>query len=78
MATIHTIREDFDAWVCRQCINDNYDVDLMPGDCRYEGPYLRRCRNCGEMHHIVVGLKMSGKIKLMGKSANWKRIPKAI
>ncbi len=51
---------------CRRCINKKFDVRLEPKDCIYleNEDYCSYCKN---IRHIVVGLKMSGKIKMMFK-----------
>ena len=67
MATMRTIRDSLGTSVCRRCINDYFNVNLEPGDCRYDGEYLQFCQVCEQMRHIVVGLSFSGKLKLMMK-----------
>ena len=62
-----TINDKLGHTVCRRCINEAFQVELEPKDCHYGGPYLQECQVCKNMHHIVVGLTLSGRIKLLKK-----------
>lgn len=54
---------------CRQCINVDFHADLTPKDVVYlerNGKIVeRRCPYCKMNKHIVVDVKLRGKLKLM-------------
>ena len=57
---------------CLDCLNNYYDVKLMPKDCkislRADGNLeVGKCVYCQRIRPIVTGLRLSGKIKMMGK-----------
>ena len=66
MLTASRIRKDNRADLCRRCINDRYDLNLMPSNCRYYSG-VDVCPRCGGMHHIVSGLRLSGSLKSLFK-----------
>ncbi len=51
---------------CRRCINTRFKVHLEPKDCVY-GYYMGCCSSCKRMHHIVLDLRLSGKLKTLFK-----------
>lgn len=51
--------------ICRYCLSEEYGIPLAAGDCLYDGPYYQRCQACGRMRHIVVGLRLGARLKLM-------------
>ena len=59
------IKAQYGTLICRRCLNKFYGVKLLPKDCLYEYHYV--CPGCGEEHHIVSGLKLSGKFKTLLK-----------
>ena len=67
MVTIKKIQKRFGGNVCRQCINETYDLHLLHTDCRYDHPYPSLCPNCRQMKNIVTGLQLSGFMKLLTK-----------
>ena len=67
MASFYRIRSRFGGEICRRCINAAYRAHLTPQDCRYGYPYPSRCFRCGEVHNIVTGLRLSGRLKLLFK-----------
>ena len=53
---------------CRDCINDFQNLNLSREDCKYkkmdDGHRVRgRCEFCEKTRPLVVGLKLSGKLK---------------
>lgn len=67
MVSMNTVLKDFGRPVCRRCINRQYRVHLQPQDCQYSWPYPSPCPNCKETHHIVEGLSLRGRLKLLKK-----------
>ena len=65
MLSLRRIQERYGSFICRKCINKRYHARLQPNDCIYG--YYYRCPRCKEDHHIVVGMKMSGKLKMLLK-----------
>ncbi len=49
---------------CRRCINKHFGVKLQPSDCYYY-QFPETCTSCGQVHHIVTGLKPSGWFKML-------------
>lgn len=49
---------------CRRCINERYDLNLQPYDCRYM-IYASPCTGCGELSNIVEGVRFTGFFKLL-------------
>ena len=66
MVNMDRIRRELGESVCRRCISGFYRVDLQPEDCWY-ATYPHPCDHCGQIHNIVVDLKLSGKRKLLFK-----------
>ncbi len=54
---------------CRSCINDAFGIHLRTSDCIYEWTNNRRtyrkCDYCHANRHVVTGLKLIGKIKML-------------
>lgn len=67
MAGLNQVREKYGANICRKCINREYQVNLKPSDCEYANPFPSLCACCGEPKNIVTGLRLTGKLKLLGK-----------
>lgn len=63
---MNTIHEQLGNNVCRRCINRTFHVNLEPPDCSY-AMYPSPCSACGNVHNIVIGLRRSGKLKLLLK-----------
>jgi len=72
MSALQSIRKEFGRDVCRRCLNQLCQAQLEGTDCVYGDPYPRRCPCCGEMRHIVSGLRLSGRLKLFGKAPDFK------
>lgn len=66
MANMESIHEDLGPNVCRHCIKKRYKVDLRPEDCIY-AHFPGNCSCCKEPHNLVTGLKLSGRLKLLGR-----------
>ena len=66
MAGIRAINRNLGIAVCRRCISRVYDVRLLPEDCVYDD-YPQRCSCCRQVHNIVVGFRISGKLKMLFK-----------
>jgi len=66
------IREKYGRNICRNCINRLCRAKLNSEDCTYDAPYPQLCPCCGEMRHIVSGLRLSGRLKLLGKTPDLK------
>lgn len=66
MASIEEIHKNMGAVVCRRCICRIYGVRLEPKDCIYD-EFPQRCTYCKQMHNIVSGFSLSGKLKMMFK-----------
>ena len=61
------IRKNYGREICRRCINQIYRAHLKPRDCRYGIPYPQECPCCGRVHNIVTSLRLTGRLKLLGK-----------
>lgn len=48
--------------LCRRCINEKYDLNLKPSDCRYWF-YRASCSKCENVGNIVMELSPSGHSK---------------
>lgn len=62
MLSAKRIRDQHHDYICRRCINKIYRVRLKQDQCKYG--YFYRCPVCGEDHHMVVGFKGAGKLKM--------------
>lgn len=62
MWTAEPIKREYGDYICRRCVNQVYRVRLTPRNCRYG--YVTRCRHCNEIHNIVTGFTLSGRIKM--------------
>lgn len=67
MAGLNSIHKKYGANICRKCINREYDVHLKSSDCLYHNPFPSICSCCGEPKNIVTGLRLTGRLKLLGK-----------
>ena len=52
--------------ICRNCLNEEFHIDLEPVDCYYM-MYPQKCRRCGEMKNIVTKIRWRKRIKLLFK-----------
>ena len=68
MITINRIRKRYNGYICRRCINEVYDLKLVPIDCEYGFPYPYMCPRCEQMRNIVTGFKVKSRIQLMMKN----------
>ena len=66
MISIKQIQRLYGQNVCRHCINKLTGARLERRDCVYD-TYQRVCPSCELMQNIVMDLRFSGKLKLMGK-----------
>ena len=72
MANMESIHETLGPNVCRRCIRKCYRVNLLPEDCIY-AHFPGECSCCGEPHNLVIGLRLSGRIKLWRKRVKKKK-----
>ena len=71
MAMHRRIQDKNGRYICRSCINRLYGVRLKTSDCRSWLPYPQQCPCCGERRSIVIDLRLSGRLKLLGKRPHW-------
>ncbi|MBQ8161025.1 MAG: hypothetical protein IJ083_09760 [Clostridia bacterium] len=64
--TIHRIYKLNGGYICRRCINDDYHIHLRHRDCRYL-PVQSTCPACHGTRNLVVGVRLSGQLKLLFK-----------
>ena len=64
MLTMKKIMHTYGRPICRACINNLYNVKLVPKDLHYQYGH-DTCPACGEQKHIVVGFRTSGRIKVL-------------
>ena len=64
MASMKTVFAELGDMPCRRCINECFDVDLQPKDCRYF-PYQAKCTACRANQNIVGGFTPSGRMKML-------------
>lgn len=64
MVTMKYLRQQELGKLCRNCINRKYGIKLERSDCIYEG-FSYTCAECKETKHIVVGIKMRARWKLL-------------
>ena len=65
MLTLKPIFRQYGDYICQRCIDRGYDVHLAHRDCRYGEPH--ECPCCRKTTNIVVGLTLTGHIKMLGK-----------
>ncbi len=65
MLTLKPVVLQYGDYICRRCLNRGYDVHLANRDCRYADPH--ECPCCRKTSNIVIGLKLSGHVKMLGK-----------
>ena len=51
-------------YYCRECLNEAYDIELKPDDCKYF-MYPILCHHCGMVKSVVTDIRTSKKIKLI-------------
>ncbi len=51
---------------CRNCINKEYHLTLMPEDCIYM-EYQYECKKCKKLHNIVYDIRKRSRYKLFFK-----------
>ena len=68
MFTMHEIRDEYGRYICRQCMMHKYRVELNHEDCHYGRTDI--CPRCQQKAHIVVGLTLSGRLKMIGSELN--------
>ena len=66
MMNLNPVVEDYQNYICRRCLNKEYEARLNPEDCRYG--YVAVCPCCGRPRNIVVGLNRSGRVKMWFKN----------
>ena len=64
MANMKIVIAELGDMPCRRCINEWFDVNLQPKDCRYI-PYQNICTSCGTVQNIVGGFTPSGRLKML-------------
>lgn len=62
MKNYHLFTEDIGHY-CRECLNEEYGINLNNGDCGYF-IYLQMCSRCREVKNIVIDVRFSRRIKL--------------
>ena len=68
MLNLNPVKNYFEGYICRRCLNLEYGADLRPKDCRYG--YVAYCPCCREARNIVIGLRPSGHRKMWFKSGS--------
>ena len=63
MFSMKKVRSRYGGEICRSCLNKKYGGHLKPRNCRYADT-KNYCPRCNEYHHIVVGLRPSGWIRM--------------
>lgn len=58
---------DYGGCICRRCFDARYKVHLAHRDVMEA---LGTCACCGKQEKLVVNLKLSGRLKMLGK---WRR-----
>ena len=66
MFSLKPVILDYGGPLCRRCMNRRYGVHLAHRDC-IQSPSPRECPCCRKVESAVVGLKLSGRIKMLGK-----------
>ena len=69
MANIETVKAAYGEYICRRCINRELGTHLKTNDCLY-GIYPSKCACCGNRRNIVVGFRLSGRLKLLLKKSS--------
>ena len=65
MLDLEPVKRKYGDYICRRCLNKEYNVNIQPKDCdRY---YYGHCRCCKEDRRLVVSLTPIGKIKMLLK-----------
>ena len=65
MLDLEPVKQKYGDYICRRCLNKEYNVNIQPKDCdRY---YYGHCRCCKEDRRLVVSLTPIGKIKMLLK-----------
>lgn len=64
MATIQSIRKRFGGYICRRCLNEQFDLRLSPEDCSYDQHALSVCPCCGEVQNIVTRVRFTKRLRL--------------
>ena len=65
MLSLKPVIMEYGGNVCLRCLNRRYEVHLAHRDCREEAN--SECPCCRKTGSVVVGLKLSGRVKLLGK-----------
>ena len=65
MLNLEKVKKRYNRYICRQCLNQRYNVHLVPDDCIYD--QRDDCPRCKQEKNIVSGLKFSGKMKMLFK-----------
>ena len=66
MLTLKPVIKDYGGYLCRKCMDRRYGVHLACRDC-IQTPDPRECPCCRNYTNLVMGLKLTGKIKMVGK-----------
>ena len=65
MLSLKPVVIEYGDYICRRCLNRRYEVHLAHRDCRQSEP--RECPCCRKVGSMVTGLRLSGRMKLLGK-----------
>lgn len=65
MLSARPVRKKYGGYLCRRCLNRQYRVRLNPRDVRYR--HMRVCPLCHSTDHLVVGFRLTGKLKMLFK-----------
>lgn len=58
--------EDNLGLICRNCMNEKFNLRLKPGDCYYT-IYPSVCLSCGEVKNIVENIRFSKRMMIRFK-----------
>ena len=58
----HMIKRDL-GHICRQCLNEQYHIKLIPNDCYYH-MYPAVCDRCKQMKNIVKEIRFKKRLKI--------------
>ncbi len=68
MVKIEQIRKEMGRSFCLDCLNKRYHARLREEDCFYDEMFPHRCPHCSRLlQDVILGLHLSGKLKLLFK-----------
>ncbi|MBR2761036.1 MAG: hypothetical protein IKE16_00935 [Solobacterium sp.] len=65
MLSLEPVKEKYGDYLCRQCLNKEYNVNLVPRDCNHF--FFGVCRCCNENRRLITSLTATGKLKMLVK-----------